>query len=456
MKPNILVTEDDQVQREIIADILAASGYGVCQAATAEEALAALERDAFDLLLTDMRMPGMDGLELLRNAKRVRPETEVVVMTAYATVQTAVDAMKEGAIDYLGKPFDKDELLVVVDKAVERGDLRRQNRQLRELVTESVALGNIIGQAPGMQRVFDITRRAVHVDSTVLIQGESGTGKELIARHIHFAGPRAAKPFIVMNCAAIPETLVESELFGHEKGAFTGADVSRPGKFEAADGGTLFLDEIGDMQLESQAKLLRVLQDGVVERVGSSQTRKVDVRVIVATNRDLEKRAAEGAFRQDLYYRLDVVRIDLPPLRGRPQDLPLLVAHFREKLAAKLGKPAPAISGGVIEAMGRYRWPGNVRELENTLEQIFILCDATTITVAHLPEKLREPRPAPSAMGLPPGGIVLEDLEQDLIRQALERSGGQIKEAADLLGLSYKTLQYRMKKHDIDRHAPAD
>ncbi|NIA15190.1 MAG: AAA domain-containing protein, partial [Nitrospiraceae bacterium] len=361
-----------------------------------------------------------------------------------------------GAVDYLGKPFDKDELLVVVDKAVEHADLRRQNRQLRELVSDAAALGNIIGQAAGMQRVFDITRRAVHVNSTVLIQGESGTGKELIARHIHFAGPRAQKPFIVMNCAAIPESLVESELFGHEKGAFTGADVSRSGKFEAADGGTLFLDEIGDMQLESQAKLLRVLQDGIVERVGASETRKVDVRVIVATNRELEKRIAEGTFRQDLYYRLDVIRIDLPPLRGRIQDLPLLVAHFREKLAAKLGKPVPAIASDVIDAMGRYRWPGNVRELENALEQTFILCDAATITVDDLPEKLRQPRPAPSAMSLPPGGVVLEDLEQDLIRQALERSGGRVKEAAELLGLSYKTLQYRLKKHDIDRHAPGE
>ena len=456
MKSSILVTEDDQVQREIIADILTASGYAVRQAATAEEALAAIEGEGCDLLLTDMRMPGMDGLELLRNAKRLRPETEVVVMTAYATVQTAVDAMKEGAVDYLGKPFDKDELLVVVDKAVEHADLRRQNRQLRELVSDAAALGNIIGQAAGMQRVFDITRRAVHVNSTVLIQGESGTGKELIARHIHFAGPRAQKPFIVMNCAAIPESLVESELFGHEKGAFTGADVSRSGKFEAADGGTLFLDEIGDMQLESQAKLLRVLQDGIVERVGASETRKVDVRVIVATNRELEKRIAEGTFRQDLYYRLDVIRIDLPPLRGRIQDLPLLVAHFREKLAAKLGKPVPAIASDVIDAMGRYRWPGNVRELENALEQTFILCDAATITVDDLPEKLRQPRPAPSAMSLPPGGVVLEDLEQDLIRQALERSGGRVKEAAELLGLSYKTLQYRLKKHDIDRHAPGE
>jgi len=453
MKSRILVVEDDQVQRDVIADILTAADYIVCEAASAQEGLAILRSESFDMLLTDLRMSGMDGLALLREAKRIRPDIEAIVMTAYATVETAVTAMKEGAADYLQKPFDKERLLVVVQKTAERGDLRRQNRQLRQLVTDSVSLGNIIGESPQMQRVFEITRKAVPVTSTVLIEGASGTGKELIARHIHFAGPRRNKSFIVMNCAAIPETLVESELFGHEKGAFTGADASRQGKFEIADEGTLFLDEIGDMAIESQAKLLRVLQDGIVERVGASQPRKVDVRVIVATNRDLAKRVEQGAFRRDLYYRLDVLRIDLPPLRERIQDLPLLLSHFRDKLEDKLGNTAPALAQDVVEAMRRYRWPGNVRELENTLEQLFILCDGPMITVADLPEKLRERTPDAGDFKLPPGGIVLEDLEQDLIRQALERSGGRIKEAADILGLTYKTLQYRLKKHDIDRHA---
>lgn len=450
--PRIVIAEDDGVQREILHDILREAGYDVDVFGSPRDALAALENSVYDLLLTDLRMPEMDGLDLLREALRLRPELSVVVMTAYATVQTAVTAMKEGACDYLAKPFDKDELLVVVGKALEQSELRRENRHLRDLITDATALGNIVGQSSAMQRVFDTVRRATRVSSTVLIQGESGTGKEMVARHIHFAGPRKAKPFIVVNCAAIPDTLVESELFGHEKGAFTGAETSRQGKFEVANGGTLFLDEIGDMQLESQAKLLRVLQDGLVERVGSSQSRRVDVRVIAATNRELKSVVDEGRFREDLYFRLEVLPIRIPPLRERIEDLPLLVDHFRQKLATRLGQPAPTLSAAAIDAMKRYRWPGNVRELENTLEQVFILCDKDTIAVDDLPEKLRTREPQTGEVDLPAGGLVLEELEQDLIRQALARSGGRIKDAAELLGLSYKTLQYRLKKHDIDKH----
>ncbi len=451
MKSKILIAEDDQVQREILTDILTKSGYAVRPMTSGPEALAAMSDESFDLLLTDMRMPEMDGLDLLQQAKRILPELEVVVMTAFATVQTAVNAMKEGACDYLAKPFDKDELLVVVEKALKQGGLRKENRQLRELVTDSVSLGNIIGEAPAMQRMFDVVRKAVDVNSTVLIQGESGTGKELVARHIHFNGPRQAKPFIVVNCAAIPDTLVESELFGHEKGAFTGAEMSRQGKFETADGGTLFLDEVGDMRLESQAKLLRVLQDGVVERVGSSKSHEVDVRVVAATNRELQQLVDAGEFRKDLYFRLEVLPVVLPPLRERIQDLPLLIKHFQEKLAKRLGKTVPALNADAVEALRRYRWPGNVRELENALEQLYILCESDTVSPDDLPEKIRQRAPEPVDYALPPGGIVLEDLEQDLIRQALAQSGGRIKEAAELLGLSYKTLQYRLKKHEIDR-----
>jgi DNA-binding NtrC family response regulator len=454
MPARILVAEDDTTQREIIDDILSASGYHATVCPSAEESLEELAEHDYDLLLTDLKMPGMDGIELLQEVKRRQPEVDVIIMTAFATVATAVQAMREGATDYLEKPFDKDRLLLVIERALRVGALRRENLQLRALVGESLDRSRLIGESPAMQWVLRVAERAAPIDSTVLILGESGTGKELIARHIHFNGPRKDRPFVVVNCAAIPDTLVESELFGHEKGAFTGAEKARAGKFEAADTGTIFLDEIGDMQQGSQAKLLRVLQDGMVERVGATEGRNVDVRVIAATNQDLGALVEKGAFREDLYYRLEVLPIHLPPLRARMEDLPALVEHFREKLTAKLGRPAPAVPPPVLEAMARYRWPGNIRELENTLEQLFILSDSDKLSLDELPEKIRHRAPQPSGFTLPPEGLVLEDLEQDLIRQALSRSGGRIKEAAELLGLSYKTLQYRLKKHDIERTSP--
>ncbi len=448
----MLIIEDDTVQREVIADILSQSGYTVQTGASASIAMEYLQEDPYDLMLTDMKMPGMDGLELLRRARQVRPDMEVVVMTAHASIKTAVTAIQEGACDYLEKPFDKETLLLVMQRAIERSRLRRENEQLRALVTESVSLRNIVGNCPVMQPVIARTQRAAQVNSTVLIVGESGTGKELIARHIHFEGPRSRKPFIVVNCAAIPEHLVESELFGHEKGAFTGAETSRPGKFEVADGGTIFLDEIGDMHLDSQAKLLRVLQDSFIERVGSNKPRKVDVRVIVATNQDLRNRVHQGAFREDLFFRLEVLVIKLPPLRERTPDIPMLVNHFRAKLSKKIGITPPVISSAVLTAFELYHWPGNVRELENTLEQLFVLGDKE-LHVEDLPEKFHQTPVQLENVSLPPEGLVLENLEQELIRQALERSGGSIKSAAKLLGLSYKTLQYRLKKHEIDRNA---
>jgi DNA-binding NtrC family response regulator len=449
MSHTILITEDDQVQRDILTDILVTAGYTVLTADSGVTAMTQLESNTFDLLITDMKMPEMDGLQLLQESKRIRPETEVVVMTAHASVETAIRAMKEGATDYLSKPFDKEQLFMVVKKVLEKRDLKQQNEHLRKLVHDTVALGNIIGNSELMQQVFDITRRALPLSTTVLIRGESGTGKELIARHIHFNGPRKDKPFVVVNCAAIPDTLVESELFGHEKGAFTGADTSRKGKFVLADTGTIFLDEIGDMPLESQAKLLRVLQDGIVEAIGAKRTMQVDVRVIAATNRDLQGRVSNGEFREDLYYRLDVLNILLPPLRERSDDLPLLIQHFRDKLGDKMEKYAPEISMDTLRMFQNFRWPGNIRELENTLEQLFILTDASTIQVDQLPEKFAQFHADSGEINLPPGGVHLEELEQDLMRQALERSGGRLKEAAELLGLSYKTFQYRLKKYDI-------
>ena len=451
MEKHILLTEDDQTQREIICDILDASGYRVTAADSAESALELLQDASYDLLLTDMKMPGMDGLGLLKEVQQAKPGLDVVIMTAHGTIRTAVTAMRTGAVDYLEKPFDKDELLHVLNRALERRALLNENQSLRELVSEATAMDNMVGDTEVMREVFARTQRASQVNATVLILGESGTGKELIARHLHFNGPRKDQPFVTVNCAAIPDTLVESELFGHEKGAFTGADTPRPGKFEAADGGTIFLDEIGDMPLASQAKLLRVLQDGMVERVGTNETRQVDVRVVVATNRNLEARIEEGAFRQDLYYRLEVLPIVLPPLKERLDDLPRLVDHFRTKMSAKLNQAVPTLHPDVLDAFRRYPWPGNVRELENTLEQCFILSTGESITLEELPAKLRTPAPQTGGFELPPNGLVLEDLEQDLIRQAMDRSNGSIKDAAELLGLSYKTLQYRLKKYELDR-----
>ena len=303
-----------------------------------------------------------------------------------------------------------------------------------------------------MQEVYKQLGRLASTPVTVLIRGETGTGKELVARAIYQHGHRAHLPFIAVSCAAIPEPLLESELFGHERGAFTGADARRIGRFEQAHNGTIFLDEVGELGAGTQAKLLRVLQDGVVERVGSSQSRQVDVRVLAATNRDLKSVVADGQFREDLYFRLEVLPIRIPPLRERIEDLTLLIDHFRQKLAKRLGRPAPTVSAAALDAMKRYRWPGNVRELENTLEQVFILCDRDSIGVDDLPEKFKTREPQTGEVQLPSGGLILEEVEQDLIRQALARSGGRIKEAAELLGLSYKTLQYRLKKHDIDKH----
>ena len=449
MKPRVLVCEDDQVQRDVICAILAKAGYDVGSAPSGKDAVESLRDEPYDLLLTDMRMPGMDGLELLRQARRLRPELEVVVMTAYATVQTAVAAMKEGAVDYLAKPFDKEELLVVAGKAIEQADLRKQNQQLRELVTDSVSLGNIIGEGPAMQRVFNIVRKAVNVTSTVLIQGESGTGKELVARHIHFAGPRKNKPFTVTNCAAIPDTLVESELFGHEKGAFTGADASRPGKFELANEGTLFLDEIGDMRLESQAKLLRVLQEKEYERVGSSVVRNMDVRVIVTTNRDLSKEVAAGRFRQDLYYRLNVFPIHVPPLCERPEDIPGLARHFLRQLARESGREAPEITGEAMHLLAGYNWPGNVRELKNVMERAFIMGFGDKIEKGHIEGWLAGEKAETSGPVLRPG-MTIQDAEEILIRMTLERYGGHREKTAQALGISVRTLINRLREWKLE------
>ncbi|RJP66791.1 MAG: sigma-54-dependent Fis family transcriptional regulator [Candidatus Abyssobacteria bacterium SURF_17] len=452
MQTRILVVDDEDAQREVISDVLTRARYEVAQAAGVTEAIEQVEKNRLDLIITDLKMDDGTGMDVLKEAKRLSPETEVIVMTAYGSIESAVEAMRHGAHDYVTKPFGKDELLVSVQKAIEHKRLRQENLELRELVETRFTVANIVGAGPKMQKLFRLVEKSIPVNSTILIQGESGTGKELVARSIHFNGPRKKKPFIAVNCAAVPENLIESELFGHEKGAFTGAIQMKKGKFELADGGTIFLDEIGDMSLDLQAKLLRVLQEMKIERVGGTELMPVDVRVIAATNKNLEQEVAKGNFREDLFFRLNVIVIEVPPLRERREDIPQLIDHFKKKLSEKFQRKYPTIDSAVVDRLVAYYWPGNVRELENTLERLLVLTDKDKIELSDLPQNLLAPRTiAQQADGLrlPEQGIAIEDVEKQFICEALSRTGGHILKASKLLGMTYKTLQYRIRKYEI-------
>jgi DNA-binding NtrC family response regulator len=452
MIAKILVVDDEDSQRKIIMDVLSHADYEVEQASGVREALRQIEGDSLDLIITDLKMEDGTGMEVLAGAKRLIPATEILVMTAYGSIEGAVQAMREGAYDYLTKPFDRDVLLVSVRKALEHKRLKEENLELRDLVASRFSLGGIVGVSEKMQAVFKLVERSIPVSSTVLIEGESGTGKELIARSIHFTGPRKEKPFVAVNCAAVPENLIESELFGHEKGAFTGAASSKKGKFEVADGGTIFLDEIGDMSFELQAKLLRVLQEMKIERVGGNTLIPVSVRVLAATNKNLEEEVARGNFRDDLFFRLNVVVIDIPPLRDRKEDIPPLIDHFKKKLSQKFQRNYPRLDSAVVDQFMAYHWPGNIRELENTLERLLVLAENDVIELSDLPENLMSPQIAAEeleGMTLPDEGISFDEVEKKLISDALTRTNGHILKASKLLGMTYKTLQYRIKKHGI-------
>ncbi|MGD8375848.1 MAG: sigma-54 dependent transcriptional regulator [Acidobacteriota bacterium] len=451
----LLVTDDEATQRTMLQAILTRAGFEVETARDGAEALERLQNENFDVLVTDQRMPGMDGLTLLERARSLDPSLPVVLMTAYGSVSSAVAAMKQGAADYLTKPFEREELLLVLEKTLRHRRLEDEVAALRGALKERYRLGNLIGASPPMQEIFSMIERIAHTDVPVLIRGESGTGKELVARAIHEASHRADGPFVALNCAAIPETLLESEFFGHEKGAFTGAIRSHAGRFEQADGGTLFLDEIGAMRIDLQAKLLRVLQEKEVQRLGSTVTRKVDVRILAATGENLEEAIRERRFRDDLFYRLNVVPVALPPLRERAEDIPLLVNHFLERSAERLGREPRGVDPEVMDRLQRWPWSGNVRELENCVERMVLLGRGPRIGVADLPPDLRdgvgEPQDPGGGFLLPPEGVRLGDLERDLILQALERYRGSLRPAARALGISYKTLQYRIRKHGLDR-----
>jgi DNA-binding NtrC family response regulator len=455
MSPAILVVDDERAIGIAIQRLLRGRGYEVDTVLSADEALEHLGRRPYHLVITDLNLSGTTGLDLLRAVKDHSPETAVVMITAYGSEKVAVEAMKAGAADYVPKPFDNDELELVVDRVLEGVTLRRDLRMLREQVAASHGFERLVGKSAGMQAVFDVIRKVADTDLTVLIRGASGTGKELVANAIHYRSPRRDRPLVKVNCAAFSRELVESELFGHEKGAFTGATATREGKFEIADGGTILLDEIGDMALETQAKILRVLQEKELERVGGNRTVKVDVRVLAATNHDLEARVREGTFRQDLYYRLNVVSVAVPALRDRPGDLPPLIEHFLAEAATRLNRPGTRLTPEAYRALLGHDWPGNVRELEHAVEQAVALASGGEIRVDDLPGAVRggdvgEPDHHPPGTFKDAKQQVIEQFERRFITEALAKHQGNVSRAAEDMGMYRQHLQLKLAEYGID------
>jgi len=449
----ILVVDDEEQMRDLLAKVLERKGYEVSVCGDGAEALALLEREPADLVITDVRMPGLNGMEALRAIKELNHEIVVLIMTAFGSIDQAVQAVKEGAYDYINKPFKIDEILLTIEKALEERHLRHEVTTLRQELRTRYHFENLIGKSRAMQEVFGLIEQVAGSRSTVMVYGKSGTGKELVAKAVHYNSPRSAKAFVAVNCAAIPAELLESELFGHEKGAFTGAIATKVGKFELATGGTLFLDEIGHMRLDLQAKILRALQEREVERVGGTRTIKIDVRVLAATNRDLKKAIEDGTFREDLYYRLNVVPITLPPLRQRREDIPLLVEHFIAKYNREFVRKVKGFSAGATAALYQYDWPGNVRELENVIERAVALAQSETISLRELPLEI-------SILG----GDVIEDIqkagvtlrearshfERQYILNILDKVQWNQTEAARVLGLHRNTLAWKLQRLRID------
>ncbi len=447
MKEKILIIDDDPSLRRVLEYNLQEEGYEVIVAESGGEGLRIFADHNPPLVMTDLKMPGIDGFHVLREIKMRSPDTLVLIITAYGAVDTAVEAMKLGAYDYITKPFNRDELKLVVRKALQVSNLSQENRRLKERLSEKVNFKNIVGMSQAMKKVFTVVQKVANTDATVLITGESGTGKELVAKAIHALSSRNSAPFVPINCAAIPRDLLESELFGHVKGAFTGAIKDKTGKFIQSDGGTLFLDEVGDLPLDLQPKLLRALQERVVEPVGSTESLSLDARVIAATNADLEQAIREGTFREDLFYRLSVIPIRIPPLRERKDDIPLLLKHF----AARHGFEAIAFDRDALDSLSMYHWPGNVRELENTVERLIIMHDGETISREDLPEKilLGEKELTSKVVNIPDDGYSLEQLEREVIVEALERNQWNQTNAAVFLKIPRHILLYRIEKYGI-------
>ncbi len=455
----VLIVDDEKSMRDLLTITLEKAGYDVTAAEGGEAAIEAIRKDSFDTIITDLRMPRVDGMQVLRAARDLSPETAVIVVTAVASTETAVEAMKLGAYDYITKPFKLDEVDLIIKNGLERKRLRDENLYLRRQLETQHRFENIIGKSARIAEVFDTIRKIADSPATAMISGESGTGKELVARAIHFNSLRRDKPFVSVNCGAIPEGLMESELFGHVKGSFTGAVANKVGLFAAAEGGTLFLDEITEIPPLLQVKLVRAIQAREIRRVGDTKDIKTDVRLIAASNRDLETAVREGVMREDLFYRLNVIPIHLPPLRERREDIAFLVAHFIQKFAKELGKDVRGVTPEAMAVLERHHWPGNIRELENAVERAIVLGTGEMVGLDSLPESVRRERPArePEVLDLPEEGVDLEatldDLERRYLRMALERTQGVQTKAAELLRMTFRQFRYKLQKHSS--RAPA-
>jgi two-component system response regulator HydG len=450
MKERILVVDDEQSHRIMLKAVLTKEGYDVSEADDGISAVKAVENESFDLILMDIRMTDMDGLEAMGQIKKMSPAIPIIMMTAYASIKTAVEALKSGAYDYLTKPLDIDELKILINKALEHYRLQEENVFLKERLADRFDFSKIIGKSRRMKELFENLSLIAPSDATILIYGESGTGKELVANAIHQNSLRAQKPFIKVSCAALPETLLESELFGHERGAFTGALARKAGRFQLADGGTLFLDEVNVMSSTTQVKLLRVLQEREFEPLGSTKTSHVDIRLITATNKELEAEVKEGRFREDLFYRLNVVPIHLPPLRERKEDIPLLAEHFFRLYQEKNKKSMKGFLPKTIDTLMRYDWQGNIRELENVIERAVLLCRSEYITPKDLPPPLQGEEVGEQSIISIPQGMTLEQVEKEAIIQTLEETGGNRTQTAQILGISRKTLQNKLKEYGLE------
>jgi len=450
MKPKILVVDDEETHRSMIETVLLPEGYEISHAGDGQEAVQYVEERYYDLILMDIRMKKMDGISALKKVKEISPGIPVIIMTAYASIETAIKALKSGANDYMIKPVDIEELKLLVKKNLHHYQLEQENRFLKERLDEQFHFDNIIGKSPQMRKLFETMSLVAPADATVLITGESGTGKELIANAIHLNSNRQDRPLVKVNCAALPETLLESELFGHEKGAFTGAIARKKGRFEMAHNASIFLDEIGEMPLSTQVKILRVLQEREFEPVGSGNTVKVDIRVIAATNKDLEEEIKEGHFREDLFYRLNVVSLNIPPIRERKDDIPLLADYFLKRYAEKNQRLIKGFTPRAMDLLMRYDWPGNARELENVIERAVILSRENSITPAEFPRTIQDLDENNDDIQFITPGKSLKEVERQMIIRTLEETGGNRTHAADILGISRRTLQLKLKEYGIN------